>query len=506
MAARTARASQIGLGLAALIAAACGPSAAGRAEIPQRPGRAAQLRRARRLEEGRPRRGLRDLPEKLQRDPARQPGDARRRGRSTARCTRPVRSARRAARPARPRRGARLLRGQFQAGAHLAGVHSYGYYTGADGFFTGYYEPKSTARASRPTDYKVPLYRVPANVIAGKKSTVFVAIRSHRDRGRRAGRQGPGDLLGEESGRCLLRADPGLDARQARRRPAAAAQLHRQQRQALHAGRPPADRRGIVHARRNVDGQDPRIHGGQSERGQGAAARRTAPTCSSARRRSARRRAARRAGHPADAGALARGRSHDPRLRHADLDRRQIADHERAAERHLPPSDDRAGYRLGHPRARRAPTSISATARTSRTSPAASSSSANSSCWCRKGVSVTGTAPEPVEHSAAAAAAEGNRRGAMRRRRAGAAQADGHERRQPAPRSHLRGARAVDDRHQGDRAAARERASRRAGARSDAGAATLKPARRQADAPALRRCRRRAKPARRRRWRRSAAA
>jgi membrane-bound lytic murein transglycosylase A len=54
----------------------------------------------------------------------------------------------------------------------LPGVHTYGFYTGADGFFTGYYEAE-VAGSRTPTDeYKVPLYSPPKNLV-GKKSTVF---------------------------------------------------------------------------------------------------------------------------------------------------------------------------------------------------------------------------------------------------------------------------------------------------------------------------------------------
>jgi membrane-bound lytic murein transglycosylase A len=51
-------------------------------------------------------------------------------------------------------------------------VHNYGYYTGADGFYTGYYEAEVTGSRVKTADFKVPLYRVPGR-IAGKKSTVF---------------------------------------------------------------------------------------------------------------------------------------------------------------------------------------------------------------------------------------------------------------------------------------------------------------------------------------------
>lgn len=51
-------------------------------------------------------------------------------------------------------------------------MHTYGYYTGADGFFTGYYEPEMMASRVKTDEYNVPLYRVPAKV-AGRKSKVF---------------------------------------------------------------------------------------------------------------------------------------------------------------------------------------------------------------------------------------------------------------------------------------------------------------------------------------------
>jgi membrane-bound lytic murein transglycosylase A len=54
----------------------------------------------------------------------------------------------------------------------LPEVHTYGYYTGADGFYTGYYEAEVAGSRAKTEDYNVPLYRVPAK-LAGKKSTVF---------------------------------------------------------------------------------------------------------------------------------------------------------------------------------------------------------------------------------------------------------------------------------------------------------------------------------------------
>src|SRR5665647_1876183 len=59
----------------------------------------------------------------------------------------------------------------------------------------------------------------------------------------------------------------------------------------------------------------------------------------------------RRARHPAHRRTLGRGRQENPRLRHADLDRRRTADRKRNAEHQIPPFDGGAGYRRGHYRA-----------------------------------------------------------------------------------------------------------------------------------------------------------
>ncbi len=281
-----------------------------RDEIPPRPGRTLDLRHARRLAGRRPRRRLRSLPEKLRRHPARHQGDARARpvyGGLYNACEKAVKLA---AGGTLDREQARnFFESNFKPVRILPELHTYGYYTGADGFYTGYYEAEVTGSRVKTEEYNVPLYGVPAKC-RGQEEHGVRAIRPHRNRQRRARRQGPGDLLDQKSGRCLLRADPGLDARQARRRRIAAAQLHRQQRQALHAGRPAADRPRHLHARRHVDGQDPRIHGSQSGRGQGTA--REEPLLCVLFRDAARpdRRMPRRAGHSADAVALDRGRSH----------------------------------------------------------------------------------------------------------------------------------------------------------------------------------------------------
>ena len=97
----------------------------------------------------------------------------------------------------------------------LPAVHTYGFYTGADGFYTGYYEAEVAGSRVKTEEFNVPLYRVPAK-LAGKKQQGVRAIRPQGDRGRRARRQGAGNLLDQGSGRRLLRADPGLHAHQAR--------------------------------------------------------------------------------------------------------------------------------------------------------------------------------------------------------------------------------------------------------------------------------------------------
>ena len=54
----------------------------------------------------------------------------------------------------------------------LPPVHTYGFYTGADGFFTGYYETEVAGSRFPSDEYKVPLYSPPKALI-GKKSKVF---------------------------------------------------------------------------------------------------------------------------------------------------------------------------------------------------------------------------------------------------------------------------------------------------------------------------------------------
>ncbi len=54
----------------------------------------------------------------------------------------------------------------------LPEVHTYGFYTGADGFYTGYYEAEVAGSRTATDEYKVPLYSPPKALI-GKRSTIF---------------------------------------------------------------------------------------------------------------------------------------------------------------------------------------------------------------------------------------------------------------------------------------------------------------------------------------------
>jgi membrane-bound lytic murein transglycosylase A len=67
-------------------------------------------------------------------------------------------------------------------------VHTYGYYTGADGFYTGYYEPEVAGSRVKTDEVSVPFYGVPAK-LAGKKSRVFSQFdRVDIDKGALAGK------------------------------------------------------------------------------------------------------------------------------------------------------------------------------------------------------------------------------------------------------------------------------------------------------------------------------
>ena len=70
----------------------------------------------------------------------------------------------------------------------LPEMHTYGYYSGADGFYTGYYEPEVLGSRVKTAEYSVPIYGVPAR-FAGKKSTVFAQYdRTDIEKGAREGK------------------------------------------------------------------------------------------------------------------------------------------------------------------------------------------------------------------------------------------------------------------------------------------------------------------------------
>lgn len=54
----------------------------------------------------------------------------------------------------------------------LPATRTYGFYTGADGFYTGYYEPEVIGSRVKTEEFNVPFYGVPAK-LAGKQSKVF---------------------------------------------------------------------------------------------------------------------------------------------------------------------------------------------------------------------------------------------------------------------------------------------------------------------------------------------
>jgi peptidoglycan lytic transglycosylase A len=54
----------------------------------------------------------------------------------------------------------------------LPAMHTYGFYTGADGFYTGYYEAEVAGSRVKTDEFNVPLYGVPSK-LAGKRSKVF---------------------------------------------------------------------------------------------------------------------------------------------------------------------------------------------------------------------------------------------------------------------------------------------------------------------------------------------
>ena len=69
-------------------------------------------------------------------------------------------------------RARKFFEDNFKPVRILPEMHTYGFYTGADGFYTGYYEGEIAGSRVKTKDFNVPLYKVPAK-FAGKRSTVF---------------------------------------------------------------------------------------------------------------------------------------------------------------------------------------------------------------------------------------------------------------------------------------------------------------------------------------------
>ncbi len=69
-------------------------------------------------------------------------------------------------------RARKFFEDNFKPVRILPEVHTYGFYTGADGFYTGYYESEIVGSRVKTKDFDVPLYTVPSR-LAGKRSTVF---------------------------------------------------------------------------------------------------------------------------------------------------------------------------------------------------------------------------------------------------------------------------------------------------------------------------------------------
>jgi membrane-bound lytic murein transglycosylase A len=69
-------------------------------------------------------------------------------------------------------RARKFFEDNFKPVRILPEVHTYGFYTGADGFYTGYYEAEVAGARVKTKDFNVPLYKVPAK-FAGKRSRVF---------------------------------------------------------------------------------------------------------------------------------------------------------------------------------------------------------------------------------------------------------------------------------------------------------------------------------------------
>src|SRR6516165_1530619 len=217
-----------------------------------------------------------------------------------------------------------------------------------EGFFTGYYETEVDGSRYPSDEYTVPIYAAPTATMRAHRSKVFANL-SRTD-------IEDGAIAGKGLEICYVK-DP-VDAFFAQIQGSTRVKLDNGQLLRLNyiasngapytpVGKFLIDERHL-HQGRDVDGQDPRVYGGQPDSGKRAAAQEPLLRVFSGDAARTARRMHRRAGHSAHAAALAGGGQEHSHLRHADLDRRAIPDRKREARNDVPPSAFRAGRRLGH--------------------------------------------------------------------------------------------------------------------------------------------------------------
>ena len=232
----------------------------------------------------------------------------------------------------------------------LPELHTYGYYTGADGFYTGYYEAEVTGSRVKTEEYNVPLYGVPAKV-AGKKSTVFAQYdRTEIEKGALAGKgleicwiKNPVDaFFAQIQGSTRVKLDDGELLR--------LNYIASNGKPYTPVGRLLIDQGVYTPEEMSMDKIREYMEANPDEGKELREKNRSFVFFSETQL----------GPHDECLGAqgipLTPWRSiavdpNDPRLRHADLDRRQIPAHQRCAAGHVPAFDGGAGHRLRHSRA-----------------------------------------------------------------------------------------------------------------------------------------------------------
>ncbi len=131
------------------------------------------------------------------------------------------------------------------------------------GFYTGYYEPSIDGSRVKTEEYNVPLYTAPARAVKKKQSKVFANFdRSKIEDGALAGK-GLEICYVKNPVDAFFAQIQGSTRVKLRRRQGTAAQLHRQQRTPLYAGRKIPGRSRHRREGGHVDGQNPRLDGSQ---------------------------------------------------------------------------------------------------------------------------------------------------------------------------------------------------------------------------------------------------